>query len=83
MLAIKTILTVWPKTLSLKKTKNNHATKTIPTRNLGSVASVNLLQTDEAVGSLRQRLHDYECIPTVVTYHLAYLLRKPADKKKS
>ncbi len=42
-----------------------------------------LLQTDKTVGNLRQRLHDYEGILTVVTYHPAYLLRTPADKNKS
>ncbi len=50
---------------------------------LGNVAAATLLQTDETVGNLRQRPHDYEGISTVVTYHPAYLLRKPADKKKS
>ncbi len=50
---------------------------------LGRVAAVNLLQTDEAVVSLRQQPHDYEGIRTVVTYHPAYLLCKPTDKKKS
>ncbi len=50
---------------------------------LGGVTAITLLQTDKTVGNLRQRLHNYEGIRTVVTYHPAYLLRKPADKKKS
>lgn len=50
---------------------------------LGGVAAAHLLQTDERVGELRQRLHDYHGIPLAVTYHPAYLLRSPAEKRKS
>ena len=50
---------------------------------LGAVAAAHLLQTEESVGKLRQRLHDYHGIPLVVTYHPAYLLRNPAEKRKS
>ncbi len=50
---------------------------------LGGVASAHLLNTEEPVGKLRQRLHDYNGIPLVVTYHPAYLLRAPAEKRKS
>ena len=50
---------------------------------LGAVAAAHLLQTEEPVGKLRQRLHDYHGIPLVVTYHPVYLLRNPAEKRKS
>ena len=50
---------------------------------LGRVAAAHLLQTEEPIGKLRQRLHDYEGIPLVVTYHPAYLLRSPTEKRKS
>lgn len=50
---------------------------------MGGVASANLLNIDEPVGKLRQRLHDYRGIPVVVTYHPAYLLRAPVEKRKS
>lgn len=48
---------------------------------LGGIAAKHLLRTDLSVGRLRGRLHDYEGIPVVVTYHPAYLLRKPDAKK--
>lgn len=50
---------------------------------LGAVAAAHLLQTDESVGKLRQRMHEYHGIPLAVTYHPAYLLRSPAEKRKS
>ena len=50
---------------------------------LGGVAAANLLQTEQSVRDLRQRMHDCNGILTVVTYHPAYLLRKPSEKRKS
>ncbi|MCG5499965.1 uracil-DNA glycosylase [Ectothiorhodospira lacustris] len=50
---------------------------------LGRIAAQNLLDTDAALGSLRGRPRDYQGIPVVVTYHPAYLLRKPLDKRKA
>lgn len=52
---------------------------------LGKVAATSLLEldTDTALGSLRGTPHHYGDIPVIVTYHPAYLLRKPADKAKS
>ncbi len=51
----------------------------------GGVAAKNLLQSDEAVGRLRGRMHHYgeSKIPMLVTYHPSYLLRKPSEKAKS
>ncbi|WP_456413370.1 uracil-DNA glycosylase [Thiolapillus sp.] len=51
---------------------------------VGGVAAHNLLHTDEAVGRLRNRIHSYgeDRIPLLVTYHPAYLLRRPEEKAK-
>jgi DNA polymerase len=48
---------------------------------IGKVAAQNLLGTDEPVGRLRGRRHQFGQIPLVVTYHPAYLLRSPAQKR--
>ncbi len=52
---------------------------------LGKVAALSLLGGDPkiAVAALREHTHRYGNIPVVVTYHPAYLLRKPLDKAKS
>ncbi len=52
---------------------------------LGGVAAHNLLQTDVAVGKLRGKVfkHGPAGWPLVVTYHPAYLLRSPREKRKS
>ncbi len=51
---------------------------------VGGVAAHNLLETDEAVGRLRNRIHYYgeDRTPLLVTYHPAYLLRRPEEKAK-
>ncbi len=48
---------------------------------LGDVAAQNLLGTDESIGRLRGRVHDYHGIKVVCTYHPAYLLRNPQAKR--
>ncbi len=48
---------------------------------LGAVAAQNLLQTTDAIGKLRGKIHKYQGINVVCTYHPAYLLRNPAAKK--
>ncbi|HEX4843606.1 MAG TPA: uracil-DNA glycosylase [Limnobacter sp.] len=54
---------------------------------VGRFAIQTLLKTDQAVGKLRGRLHVVEVgalrIPAVVTYHPAYLLRRPEEKAKA
>jgi uracil-DNA glycosylase len=50
---------------------------------MGRFALQLLLRSDEAVGRLRGRVHQYEGVPLIVTYHPAYLLRQPADKAKA
>jgi uracil-DNA glycosylase len=48
---------------------------------LGAVAAQNLLQTQTPIGKLRGKVHEYEGIKVVCTYHPAYLLRNPPAKK--
>lgn len=52
---------------------------------LGRIAAQNLLQTNTSLGRLRGRLHHIEATPApvIVTYHPAYLLRSPQEKRKS
>ena len=49
---------------------------------LGGAAAARLLGQDTPVGKLRGQIHDYRGTPVIVTYHPAYYLRKPADKRK-
>lgn len=50
---------------------------------LGRHAAHSLLKTDQALGRLRGQRLSYQNIPLVVTYHPAYLLRSPSDKRKA
>ncbi|MFZ9373608.1 MAG: uracil-DNA glycosylase [Burkholderiaceae bacterium] len=50
---------------------------------MGRFAVQSLLQSDEPIGKLRGRVHQYEGVPLVVTYHPAYLLRNLPDKAKA
>ena len=50
---------------------------------LGRHAAHSLLKTDLALARLRGQPHHYQNIPLVVTYHPAYLLRTPSDKRKA
>ncbi|MEJ2760696.1 MAG: uracil-DNA glycosylase [Gammaproteobacteria bacterium] len=52
---------------------------------LGRVAAQNLLKVDTPIGRMRGRCYEYPepRIPVVVTYHPAYLLRSPREKRKS
>jgi uracil-DNA glycosylase len=52
---------------------------------LGRVSAQNLLKTQAPLGALRGRVFHFggARIPVVVTYHPAYLLRNPADKRKA
>ncbi|MDR0587871.1 MAG: uracil-DNA glycosylase [Burkholderiales bacterium] len=50
---------------------------------LGKTAASLLLNTEDTVASLRHRVHRYQNVPLVVTYHPAYLLRTLTDKAKS
>ncbi|GGC60006.1 hypothetical protein GCM10011396_03640 [Undibacterium terreum] len=52
---------------------------------LGKTAAISLLGLDPEtpVGQLRGKPHRYAKLPLVVTYHPAYLLRKPIEKSKA
>jgi uracil-DNA glycosylase family 4 len=50
---------------------------------MGRFAVQTLLQSNEPIGRLRGRVHDYNGVPVVVTYHPAYLLRNLPDKAKA
>ena len=50
---------------------------------MGRPAAQTLLHTELKIGAARGKLHDYEGIPVIVTYHPAYLLRSPLDKAKA
>lgn len=49
---------------------------------LGTHASQALLRTEQPISALRGTFQEYEGIPVMCTYHPAYLLRNPAEKKK-
>ena len=50
---------------------------------LGRFAAQSLLDTDEAIARLRGRVHRFQDVPLVVTYHPAYLLRNLPDKARA
>jgi uracil-DNA glycosylase family 4 len=50
---------------------------------LGRFAAQSLLDTDETIGRLRGRVHQFRNVPLVVTYHPAYLLRNLPDKARA
>ena len=49
---------------------------------LGTFAAQTLLKTDVPISLLRGRWHRYHEIPLMPTYHPAYLLRNPAQKRQ-
>lgn len=52
---------------------------------VGRIAAQNLLSTTESTGKLRGRVHRHPVTgtPVIVTYHPAYLLRQPSEKRKA
>jgi len=50
---------------------------------MGRFAVQALLNTEASIASLRGRLHRYQGVPLIVTYHPAYLLRSLPDKAKA
>jgi DNA polymerase len=50
---------------------------------MGRFAVQALLRTSEPIGRLRGRVHRYQDVPLVVTYHPAYLLRNLPDKARA
>ena len=50
---------------------------------LGKSAATTLLNVEATIASLRGRVHRYQGVPLIVTYHPAYLLRNLPDKAKA
>jgi DNA polymerase len=50
---------------------------------LGKPAAQTLLRQEVKVGAARGRLHDFNGLPLIVTYHPAYLLRNLPDKARA
>ena len=50
---------------------------------LGKFAAQSLLKSENTIASMRGKLHDYQGVPVIVTYHPSYLLRSPSDKAKA
>lgn len=50
---------------------------------LGTFAAQTLLKTNLSISILRGKTHDYRGIPVLCTFHPAYLLRNPAEKRKA
>jgi uracil-DNA glycosylase len=50
---------------------------------LGAVAAKNLLAVNDSMANLRGRWYDFRSSRLVVTYHPAYLLRDPRQKKEA
>jgi len=48
---------------------------------LGGPATQTLLKTKETISRLRGKFYDYHGIPLLATYHPAFLLRNPHEKK--
>jgi len=49
---------------------------------VGRIAAQRLLGRDEPLARMRGRVHDVAGRPVIVTYHPAYLLRSPGEKRK-
>jgi uracil-DNA glycosylase len=52
---------------------------------VGRIAAQNLLETNTAIARLRGQVHRFgeSATPLIVTYHPAYLLRSPGEKRKA
>jgi len=50
---------------------------------MGRFAVQALLRSSEPIGKLRGRVHQYQGVPLIVTYHPAYLLRNLPDKARA
>lgn len=50
---------------------------------LGKTAATTLLECDDTIANLRGKVHHYQGIPLVVTYHPAYLLHTQQEKAQA
>lgn len=49
----------------------------------GRMAAQALLHSEESITQLRERQHSVDGIPMIASFHPAYLLRKPSEKRKA
>lgn len=50
---------------------------------LGTFAAQTLLNSTATIGSLRGKFHEFRATKLIATYHPAYLLRNPGEKRKT
>jgi len=50
---------------------------------MGRFAVQTLLNSDASIASMRGKVYRCQGVPTIVTYHPAYLLRTPSEKAKA
>lgn len=50
---------------------------------VGRIAAQRLLGREDTLARMRGQVHRFDSVPVVVTYHPAYLLRSPGEKRKS
>ncbi|HEY7986863.1 MAG TPA: uracil-DNA glycosylase [Methylophilaceae bacterium] len=50
---------------------------------LGKFAAQSILGSEDTIGAMRGKLHNYNGVPVIVTYHPAYLLRSLTEKAKA
>lgn len=50
---------------------------------MGRFAAQSILNSQASIASMRGKIHHYEGVPVIVTYHPAYLLRNLPDKAKA
>jgi DNA polymerase len=50
---------------------------------LGKFAAQSILGSEETIAAMRGKLHNYNGVPVIVTYHPAYLLRSLTEKAKA
>lgn len=50
---------------------------------VGAMAAQTLLKSDKNISELREQEHEFEGIPLIASFHPAYLLRKPSEKRKA
>jgi DNA polymerase len=50
---------------------------------VGRIAAQRLLGREDSLARMRGQIHEFGGVPVVVTYHPAYLLRSPTEKRKA
>lgn len=50
---------------------------------VGRIAAHYLLNNKASLQQMREKIHQYNGTPLIITYHPAYLLRNPSDKSKA